>query len=321
MRVFWKSVGAAVTFSVLAGTVWVFFNIQTTVDWLRLRGYEPEPAISQLASQAAFSAEGRKLFYVHDPELLDKTNFAGKCSETEETIVLGCYISLDKIYVFDVSDDRLEGIEEVTAAHEMLHAVYDRLSGEEREKIDTLLLNYFASTDDVRLQKSIENYRKKDPSVVPNELHSILGTEVRNLPEELEQHYASYFSDRNVVVALSEAYEAEFTKLEDQIAVYDDQLEVLSISIDEQENQILQLGSALTVEQAQLESIRSDVQAYNNAVPSFNQKVRDYNRLLEQLKADINEYNEIVQKRNDIALEEQELVKAIDTRSLPQELQ
>jgi SMC interacting uncharacterized protein involved in chromosome segregation len=321
MRIFWKSVGTIVTFGVLAGTVWVFFNIQTTVDWFRLRGYEPTPAISQLATQAAFSEEGRKLFYVHDPELLDKTNFVGKCSETEETIVLGCYISLDKIYVFDVDDERLEGIEEVTAAHEMLHAVYDRLTTSEREKLDKLLLDYFNSSSDARLQRSIDNYRKKDPSVVPNELHSILGTEVRNLPEELERHYANYFSDRNIVIVLSEAYEAEFTKLEDQIVAFDEQLEVLSASIEEQENQISQLGSALTVEQSQLEALRSDTQAYNSAVPSFNQKVRDYNSQLVQLKAEINQFNEIVQKRNDIALEEQELVKSIDTRSLPQEIQ
>jgi uncharacterized protein YukE len=320
MRVFTKILGTIVTLGMLAGTVWVFFNIQSTLDWLRLRSYEPSEAIAELASQAAFNDEGRRLFYIHDPELLNKDNFKGRCSETEETIVLGCYISRQKIYVFDVEDDRLAGVEQVTAAHEMLHAVYDRLSVNTREKLDMLLLDYYSSSDDARLIKSVENYRRKDPSIVPNELHSILGTEIRSLPEELEQHYAKYFIDRNTVVSLAEAYEAEFIKLEDQITGYDEQLSALSARIEEQENQVIQLGSALNNEQQQLESLRSDPQVYNAAVPSFNQKVREYNGLLEQLRAEIKQFNEIVQKRNAIALEEQELFKAIDTRSIPQEL-
>src|SRR5690606_25698564 len=119
-----------------------------------------------------------RLFYVHNPELLNKVDFQGKCLHTEETIVLGCYITNSKIYVFDVSDERLHGVEEVTAAHEMLHAAYDRLNAKEKTRIDGMLSEVFNQSTDERLKATVESYRKRDPSVVPNELHSIIGTEI-----------------------------------------------------------------------------------------------------------------------------------------------
>ena len=319
MKTYTKILGTTVTFAVLAGTVWLLLNTQQAIDWWRLRNYQPSTAISKLASDASMTDEGRRLFYVYYPELLEKPNFQGKCLTGEETIVLGCYISQDKIYVFDVNDERLEGVEQVTAAHEMLHVVYERLTDSERAKIDKLTLEYFDSLGDDRLNKTIENYRKRDPSVVPNELHSILGTEFRDLPKELEDHYNNYFLDRFSVVALAEAYETEFTSRENKIEEYDSQLKILSDSINEQESQLALLGSSLEVEKNQLERLRGDVDSYNAAVPVFNQKVIDYNNQLKNLRQDIDSYNEIVSARNTIAIQEQELVKAIDSRTFETE--
>jgi uncharacterized protein YukE len=313
---FYRILSGTVTVGVIAGTIWVFLNVQTVLDWWTLRSYEPTPSIAALSKDASFNEEGEKLFYVHYPELLKKPEFTGKCSLTEETIVLGCYISRTKIYVFDVEDDRLNGVEQVTAAHEMLHAAYDRLDDAEKDRINTLLLNYYESTNDERLIKSIESYRERDPSVVPNELHSILGTEIRDLPQELEEYYTRYFIDRMVVVDYAEDYEEEFTRLESQIEAYDNQLRELSSVIESTENQLVLLGSALENEQAALESLRENPTQYNEAVPAFNQKVREYNSLLNNLRSDIERYNEIVKQRNQIAVEEQGLIDAIDTRAI-----
>jgi hypothetical protein len=312
----WKSFWVAVTAVVIVGSTWAVLNPQTVIDWWRLRDYEPPVAVARLATDASFNDEGKKLFYVHYPEVLNKQNFQGKCSLTEETIVLGCYISNDKIYVFDVEDDRLEGVEQVTAAHEMLHAAYDRLSDSEKENVDKLLLDYYEELNDPRLNKTIQSYRERDPSVVPNELHSILATEYSDLPEELEDYYSQYFLDRSAVVAYSNSYEAEFTKLEDQIEAYEIQLRQLEGSINNLENQLVQLGSALEFEKNQLAGLTSDPQSYNIAVEQFNIKVRDYNEQLRILRIDIENYNEIVRKRNEIAVQEQELIDSIDTRNL-----
>jgi len=301
---------------IMAASVSLYVYRQDVIDWLALRNYEPSPAIARLATAASLNDDGRRLFYVHDPSLLDKANFQGVCGNDEETIVLGCYITNDRIYVFDVEDDRLQGVEEVTAAHEMLHAAFDRLSGDEKERITTLLADTFASVDDERLQKTIASYAKRDPSVVPNELHSILGTELRDLPKELEEYYSQYFLDRLSVVEKAEAYEAEFSSREAQIAEYDRRLNELSASISERRSNINQLSSALSEEARQLDAKKGDSEEYNAAVPVYNAQVREYNRQLEVLRGLIAQFNTLVAERNEIATQERELVEAIDTRAL-----
>lgn len=309
-----KSVlGLALTAIIIATSAWVVTHQQEIIDWWRLRDYSPSSQIEQLVADSGMNEEGERLFYVHYPELLDKSEFNGKCDIGEETIILGCYLSHDKIYVFNVNNPKLNGIEEVTSAHEMLHAAYDRLDTEEKQHIDNLLTTFYESLNDERLTKTVENYKARDASVVPNELHSILGTEVRDLSDELEEYYSRYFEDRLEVVELAEAYEAEFTTLEQQIADYDSQLKSLGSDIQQLESDLELLSSALQSEQQQLESMRSNPQEYNEAVPAYNQKVREYNAQLNQLREMINRYNQLVEERNSIALEEQDLIQSIDS--------
>jgi hypothetical protein len=310
-----KVISGLLSILFIAASASLYIYRQDALDYLTLRNYEPSPAIVRLATAASLSDQGRRLFYIHDPSLLDKVSFQGVCGNNEETIVLGCYITNDRIYVFDVEDERLQGVEEVTAAHEMLHAAFDRLSVEEKERIVTLLEGTFAEIDDKRLLKTIASYKARDPSVVPNELHSILGTEWRNLPQELEDYYSQYFLDRLSVVTKAEAYESEFSNREDQIAVYDAQLNALSTAISQKRTDVAQLGSALSTESSQLAALRSDPGAYNVAVPVYNAKVRDYNSELESLRSLITQFNTLVGERNEIATQERELVEAIDTRA------
>jgi hypothetical protein len=316
MKLFARIFGISLTLSVFGSAIWLVLNLQPALDWWRLRSYDPPQAIVQLATDSSMSTEGTRLFFIHEPELLTKQNFSGKCNITEETIVLGCYLSRQKIYILDVEDQRLEGVKQVTAAHEMLHAAYDRLSGAERTRIDELLMAHYESMVDERLISTINSYRARDPSIVPNELHSILGTEVRDLPSSLEDYYSRYFEDRFIVVSYAEAYEAEFRKLKDQIAMYDERLASLTAIINEKETQISQLGVALQQELLQLDRLRIDTEAYNSAVPIFNEKVNTYNSIIASLEISVNTYNDIVQARNAIATEEKVLIEAIDTRAM-----
>lgn len=307
-----NGLGLAVTLLIAATSMWLVTHQQEVVDWWRLQGYEPSEDVAKLADDAGMSDEGRRVFYIQDPQLLGRSEFTGKCNFDEVTIVLGCYVENDKIYVFNVNENRLNGIEEVTAAHEMLHAVYSRLSDSEKSKLDAMLLAAFADIDNARLESTVESYRKRDPTIIANELHSILGTEIRVLPAELETHYAKYFVNRAEVVALAEAYEKEFTALEAKIAGFDSQIETLGKQIEAEQNNVAQLGQALNVERQQLEAKRSNPEEYNAAVPAYNAQVREYNRQLEQLRTNISTYNQLVEQRNNIALEEKELIQAID---------
>lgn len=318
-----KIIGIIFSITVLGGIALAILHWQDIYDWSRLRNYQPPASIAQLASDTTMNDYGRKLFYVNHPELDDKVAFSDKCNSTEQSIVLGCYSEVKGIYIYNVPDPRLNGVHEVTAAHEMLHAAYDRLSSSEKAKIDALTASTFAGLNDQRLKDTIEAYRSKDPSVVPNELHSILGTEVRNLPPELEQYYKKYFTDRSRVVTYSEAYEGEFTKRKTQIADYDSQLSSLKIEIDSAEQSLTSQSNNLSSQRQQLDSLLSAKQytAYNAQVDSFNAAVRRYNSLVTSAQAKINQYNQIVAARNAIAVEQQDLAKALDSRLQTQQTQ
>lgn len=287
-------------------------------DWIKLRGYSPPADVTSLADETTMNSGMRHLFYVYHPDLEDKATFNAHCRGDEQTIVLGCYINGRGIYLLNVTDDRLAGVEEVTAAHETLHAAYARLSSSERSKVDHMIQNAFDIITDQRVKDTIELYRKKDPSVVSNELHSILGTEVRVLPLDLETYYKRYFNDRLKVVSFSEQYEQAFTARKNQIKDFDAQLASLKQQIDSQQKALTSAESDLSRQRSSLNSLRSNGQtaAYNAAVPGYNKKVADYNAMIDRLSALIEQYNEIVPKRNAVASEEEDLVKAIDSREV-----
>ena len=159
---------------------------QAIFDWWRLRDYTPSNRIVELAANTTMTEDGKHLFYVYHATLQTADEFNQSCDFSEQSIILGCYVSGRGIYIYDVKDERLNGIHEVTAAHEMLHAAYERLSSKERQKIDALTQKAYEQSANERIRGTVDAYKKRDPSIVPNELHSILGTEVRDLPAELE---------------------------------------------------------------------------------------------------------------------------------------
>jgi len=249
----------------------------------------------------------RRLFYVHHPELNDREAFNKNCKGFgEHTIVLGCYVSNDGIFLFDINDERLEGVEQVTAAHEMLHAAYDRLSQDERAKVDKMTAAAFATVTDERIKRSIENYRQRDASVVPNELHSILATEVRNLSPELEEYYKRYFTNRHAVVAFSERYEAALTKQRNQAAA-------LELQISGLRHEIEQLESTLTSERNSLQTVRAGVDTQEEAA-AYNARVAAYNDNIRLLNDQIGRHNALIEEYRKVAVEAQELYQALDSR-------
>lgn len=304
---------------VIAATAW--FKQDALFDAWRLRSYSPPAEVVRLADATTMTSGARRLFYVYRPVLEDKGSFNQHCSNSEQTIVLGCYIEHQGIYLYNISDARLNGVIEVTAAHEMLHAAYDRLSSKERQRVDTLAAEVARTVTDERLKSTIENYRKKDPSIVPNELHSILATEVRELPGELESYYARYFSDRKKIVSFAEGYKQAFTERENQVKAIDAQLASLKSQIDTLNTSLESQQSTLKTSYDDLQQKRSSgqVEAYNAAVPSYNQAVVAYNADVNRQKQLVSQYNGLVEQRNTLATEENELIKALDSRSTLQE--
>lgn len=321
MKQFWRVFSIVLSISAIGLSLWGITHRQDIYDWMALKDYEPPARIAELADKTTMKPESRKVFYVYHPALNDKSSFKKNCPAHQHSIVLGCYVNTGGIFLLDVTDERLAGVIEVTAAHELLHAEYDRMSDKERQRVDAMTSKFFASLDNARIKKTVEEYRDRDAGVVPNELHSILATEVRNLSPDLESYYSQYFNDRKQIVAFSEKYEQTFVNLKNQVDNYDQQLTDLKSRIESSQARLSEEGAALQSEKNRLDSLISSGQTerYNAAVPGYNAQVGRYNSLISSTRDMIDRYNSLVEQRNAIATTEQELIEAINSNAVPQE--
>lgn len=302
--------------AVFVVVLFVWMQRYALFDWWRLRGYTPPAAVASLADETTMTEKARKLFYAFHPRLEDKTAFNQNCPAHDHSITLGCYVTNRGIYLYDIQDDRLEGVEQVTAAHEMLHVGYQRLGPKERERVNRLLREAYDQIDNQRIKDVISTY-KNSGADIDNELHSILGTEVAQLPPELETYYKRYFTDRAKVVAMAVHYSDEFTRREREVEDYDAKLGGLRIQIETNEAVLDQQSVSLQADRKLLDQqyAAGNYSAYNASVPAYNVAVADYNALLRATQSKIAEYNAMVEARNKIAIEHQELMASWDSNA------
>ncbi|MGD8374270.1 MAG: hypothetical protein PVI21_05460 [Candidatus Woesebacteria bacterium] len=302
--------------SFFGAIIWFALNWQIVLDWWRIQIYPPSAQIVQIADSTGMSSRGRELWYASTPVVESAAAFNQDCqNNSEESIVLGCY-KLQKIYLFDVTDEKLSGVEEVTGAHEMLHAAYERLSKAEREEIDQLINAQMSVTTDERLLELISLYNKTEPGEIYNEMHSIFGAEYRDLSPELESYYKTYFDDRNKVVTLAESYENVFTESENRIAQMDEQLTNFKSQIDKNNATLDSEYAIIQSESARLNDLwqKQKVDEYNAAVPVYNARIRAYNALVEETQNLIDKHNSLVIERNNEATAQNKLNQSLDSK-------
>ena len=315
MKYFKKLLGALFALALLSTLFVVWFQRQNITDWLTLRNYQPSAAVVELADNTTMQGLGRRLFYINRPNIATKAEFNEACSK-ESSIVLGCYISGKGIYIYNVTDERLDGVKEVTAAHEMLHAAYERLSSSERDRIDVLTKAAYAKVTNERILQNVESYRKQDPAIVPNELHSILATEVKDLPNELETYYKQYFANRKSIVSYSDGYEKEFEKRNSQSIKIKTQLDRIKRDIQAKETSLRTEYQTIINLSSELSNLRNSGQftEYNSRVPIYNQKVSEYNAQVRVVQADVDLYNSLVSKLESLQIEIKDLYQKLDSR-------
>ena len=229
-------IASGVIFVVLvAGAGVAFAQRQNIADLLTVWNYEPSSEIQGYIERAQLSDRGEFLFKASTPAILGTDDFNETCGTLEEgTGVLGCYVPRERaIYLFDVTDDRLDGVEEVVAAHEMLHAAWHRMGADERDAIGVLLEDAIESyADDEDFTERMAVYARTEPGERLNELHSIVGTELAELSPELEAYYTEFFDDREALVALHLKSDAVLTEIEDRTTALADELEKLNDEIE-----------------------------------------------------------------------------------------
>jgi hypothetical protein len=294
-------------------------NLQNIADYVRLYNYQPPAQVEALASDTTMTPKARRLFYLNHPQIDERSAFNTACNQNgEETIVLGCYHSMDKgIYLYNVTDTRLKGVEQVTAAHEMLHAAYDRLSSNERKSLDAKLQNFYdTKVQDSRIRSTMAAYQKSEPRDIVNEMHSIFATEIGTLTPELEAYYSQYFVNRSQIAHYADSYQKEFTSRQDRVAAYDKQLTGLKTQVAQNTATLKARESDIASMQRQMDSDRSagNVDAYNAKVSAYNTKIDQYNELVRSTQSNIAEYNRLVAERNSLALEVRELTQSISSQ-------
>lgn len=265
-------------------------------DWLSASQFSPSQKMSQVTKHLALTDAGQRVFYATHPEVSTASVFAGQCSgvkHVEQSHILGCY-KKDQIFLLRVDDKRLAGIVEVTAAHELLHAVWARLGETERATLSKILQKAYRqeTNSDTELEKRMRVYKDLSKADFVDELHSVFATEVQNLPPTLEKHYAEWFTSRKTLLS----YYAHSYGVFREIAQKSTHLQ----------KQMKELRSWIT---AAKNSYSADLQAYNSAVDDLLARNNRYefsdnpgqfailrNQLLEKQQDLLKRYEEINQK-------------------------
>lgn len=307
----------------LLAAVAILLNRQFLVDQLTVWQYQPSSEIVTLTDRSGMSDRGRFLFYAARPSLDGTRSFGQQCASAEQsTNILGCYRD-QRIYIYDVSNQQLDGIRETTAAHEMLHVAYERLAPAARNNLDKQLeAEYAKLQSNPSLAKRMAYYEKSEPGEKYNELHSIIGTEVRDLSTELEMYYRSYFSDRMKVVKLYESYAGVFEELESQADTLSSRLNTLSATIDKQ----------TATYNDQTEALNRDIGTFNSRAEAGDftsqaqfaseraalvARVEDNSASRQRISQLISEYNQTRTKLQAVASRSEALNRSIDSRLAP----
>jgi hypothetical protein len=310
------------------GAMWVVDNRQSIKDQLVAYQFDTPEVIASYIDQAGLSEEGSLYLRTSLPRVVPSYEFDRYCTRDEPGIgVLGCYTTRDsRIYLYDVTDERLHSIEPVVAAHEMLHAVWFRKSEAEKAELAPLLEEAFASLGpDHQLVERIASYEADNPASRIPELYSIIGTEIRDIPAALEAHYALYFDDRRKVVDLADEVYRVFDTLQAELEQLSNELQSRNAEIEglrftyEETSRVLAADITAFNEKAstpgafpsksQFESARSPLLERQNRLGSMRvtlqTKIDDYNALLKELTVLNEEVSELNQGIN-VTLEAEE---------------
>lgn len=326
-KAFGRVLAGLLTLALLAALALGLMHRQEISDYFQARGFDPSPRVAEILDELDLTPGGERIFLASRPTVDGSQHFNTQCAEvdhSEEGHVLGCYTK-ERIRLFDVTDERVSDIVEVTAAHELLHAVFARLGEGERTRLSRELRDAYdeLSAQDPSLKERMDVYEHLSPSAFANELHSVLGTEVRDLPRSLEQHYARWFADREALLDRFDAFHAVFSDLQQQAESLEAEMTALRADVERRNAEYDAL-----VEQFNLDA--ADFRARNDRY-EFSGKADEFNRIqadlaarrdglqatLEGLQADIDRYNAMRDQLRELGQVSSELDQQLNSSLAP----
>ena len=267
--------------------------------------YSASPELSSLENDLELTDSAGLILRASHPSLESREEFNILCDSHDEQIsVLGCYTDR-KIYIYNIEESELSGIKESTLAHELLHAVWARTPSSERDHISRLLAEVYNQQEyHDQLAEDLETY---DDAERVDELHSRIGTEIANLPAELESHYAKYFKNQDKVVDFYENYITPFRELSEEIDNLSTELEKLNQEIEEKTSAYYKSAEKLSAEidefnncartsgcfateyafNARRNQLLANESVIESAYEKLNKMINDYNKLVEEYNANV----------------------------------
>ena len=229
----------------VASIMMVMSNREWIYDHYRGMTYQPSSEMAKIRDGLGLAERGEFLFNASQPALEEKEEFNDICqAQMTETAILGCY-TLGNIYVYNIVDEELKGIRELTTAHELLHAVWARMDENERKALEPVLQQAFDANKDV-LGEELAIY---DASERQEELYVRAGTEIKKLPDALEKHFAEIFANQDRIVDYYNSYITVFRELEAEMDALKSEMEgiepELNAKMNEYETRMAQLNARI----------------------------------------------------------------------------
>lgn len=255
-----------------------------------LKAYQPTPEIAEIAEKNTLTDKGKAELYRAVPEIVDGDVFRKYCF-ANGVEALGCNAPKPgggpfggrKIFILKIDDPKFTDHKFSVAVHEMLHSAYNRLSSDEKKRINTLLDQELAKhQDDSSLTGPIETIkkRKRNNSIkdIQEELHSKFGVEYSDLSPELENYYKQYFADRTKVIELfkSGGFGGRMRRM-DEIR---HELSLLAPQLTSMQNQLTAYQNA--GDQAGFNSL---IGQYNNMVAQYNAMASESQRIYSEVES------------------------------------
>lgn len=296
------------------------FDFLGGYDYIKASAYQPTDEMKTIIEGLDLTDRGQRIYKATSPNLDSRDVFNEKCdSHNKEVYVLGCYLTGDDvIHLYNVEESELSGIKEATAAHELLHAVYNRLPFWEKSSLNGKMKKvYDELSDDNDIKESMKLYGEND---FYDELHSRLGTEIKELPQGLEDHYAAIFNNQDKIVDYYNQYSDTFKKLEDEVNSIAKRLGELQKSIDDEESRLQTTSTELN---KRIEDYNSRVRAHNytseNVIIAEGEKlqaeINTINAAYDSLNKSIDEYNNLIVEYNNSVVHTNKVFNSINSNS------
>ncbi len=307
---------AILSIVVIIAIVGVGLNFYDISDWYRAQKFTPSAEMAEIISELSLSSRAKNILYASSPVLqnIDEFSTSG-CNDDTSGATLGCY-SGSNIYVYDSENAELDGLEESTTAHELLHAIWDRLNYFEREALKPEIDSFYSSHED-ELKSYMDKYSADQ---YYTELHSIIATQYApsDYSETLRTHYSKYFTNLDSLQAL-------YQKYIDVLNETKEELSQLKTEIDSMRETIAARNKSYSTE---MKELNDDIKEFNQRAAHYDGTDVDFERDRVALLARqdslsnyhdvttklIDEVNEKIQTYNQKAIHRNDLVKSINSK-------